>query len=193
MSTGITPTTPGAGGGARERLAAFGEELIQIHDGLRGELARLRADLGRHLAGRAERPRELTAHCLAFCSALTRHHTGEDGGAFPALAAAFPELRPVIDKLVEDHELIRVIQQRLERLLDGVPPEPDPDPDPAHARRVLGELDGLGAILESHFAFEERRIVTALDALPAEAGTTTESLLGLTPPLRPPDRRPPAG
>jgi hypothetical protein len=151
----------------RERLVALGKELIEIHEGLRGELARLREDLG------AGRPRRLKAHCLAFCAALTAHHTGEDDGAFPALAREFPELRPTIDKLVEDHELIRGIQDRLERLLDGVAEEPDA----AEAARVRGELDGLAAIMESHFAFEERRIVAALDALPPGAGTA-ESLLG---------------
>jgi hypothetical protein len=35
-------------------------------------------------------------------------------------------------------------------------------PDPATLRR---ELDGLTAILESHFSFEERRIAAALDTL----------------------------
>jgi hypothetical protein len=52
-------------------------------------------------------------------------------------------------------------------------------PDAAEANRVRGELGGLTAILESHFAFEERRIVAALNALPAEAGTA-ESLLGMS-------------
>lgn len=157
----------------QERLTAFGNELIDIHDTLRAEVARLRADVDAYLAGRGERPRELKAHCLSFCAALTRHHTGEDVGAFPALARAFPELRPTIAKLAEDHELIRVIQHGLERLLDGVA---DP-PDAAEAGRVRGELDGLAAILESHFSYEERTIVAALNELPAGAGTV-DSLLG---------------
>ncbi len=163
--------------GSRERLAALGDALIEIHAWLREELARLRADVGRYLDGRGERPRELKAHCLSFCSALTRHHTGEDAGAFPALAREYPDLAPTIAKLEEDHELISVLQHGLERLLDGIPAEPGA----AEAQRVLGELDGLTAILESHFSFEERRIVTALNALAAEAGTAA-SLLGLPAP-----------
>ncbi|MTE21656.1 hemerythrin domain-containing protein [Streptomyces sp. TRM43335] len=166
------PTGPG------DRLRALGDELVEIHTGLRAELERLRADVDAHLNGRAGRPRQLKAHCLAFCSALTRHHTGEDTGAFLHLARRFPDLRPVIVKLEEDHRLVSGLLHDLERLLDGIPDEPDE----AEARRVMGELDGLAAILESHFSFEERRILDALDALPPEAGTT-ESLLGL--PARP--------
>jgi Hemerythrin HHE cation binding domain len=89
--------------GPAERLTAFGNELIEIHVWLREELARLRADVGSYLDGRGERPRDLKVHCLSFCSALTRHHAGEDVGAFPLLAKASPELRPVIAQLEDDH------------------------------------------------------------------------------------------
>lgn len=61
----------------------------------------------------------------------------------------------------------------LEQLLDAVPDQPDE----AEARRVRSELDGLTAILESHFNFEERRIVTALNELTG-AGASTEGLFG---------------
>lgn len=160
--------------GPRARLTALGTELIEIHQWLRDELTGLRSDVGAFLAGRGERPRPLKAHCLAFCTALTRHHRGEDAGAFVTLAREYPELGPTIDKLVADHRLVRSLQDNIEGLLDGITDEPDP----AQAARVRAELDGLSAILESHFRFEERRIAAALDTLPAEAGTA-ESLLGL--------------
>ncbi len=35
---------------------------------------------------------------------------------------------------------------------------------------AAGELDGLAAIVESHFAFEERRLREALEALDGSAG-----------------------
>jgi hypothetical protein len=44
------------------------------------------------------------------------------------------------------------------------------DPD------LAGELDGLAAIVESHFAFEERRIHEALDALDALDGSAVDLL-----------------
>jgi hemerythrin-like domain-containing protein len=158
-----------------ERLTAFGNELIQIHVRLREELARLKTELDSHLDGRGHRPRELRTHCLAFCSMVSRHHTGEDTGAFPLLARQFPELRPVIVKLAEDHVLVSGILRRLEQLLGGISAEPDA----AEALRVRSELDGLAAILESHFVFEERRITAALNELTAEAGTA-QSLLGMS-------------
>ena len=46
---------------------------------------------------------------------------------------------------------------------------------------MLAELDGLTAIVESHFGFEESTIVAALDALRTDAGTA-EELFGLTAP-----------
>jgi hemerythrin-like domain-containing protein len=161
--------------GPAARLTALGHELISIHLWLREELARLGADVDAYLDGRGERPRDLMAHCLSFCSALSRHHTGEDSGAFPLLAKASPELRPVLAKLAEDHQMVRSILRDLEQLIDGMAAEPDA----AEATRVRGELGGLTAILQSHFAFEERRIVAALNAVPAEAGTA-ESLLGMS-------------
>ncbi|MGN9844336.1 hemerythrin domain-containing protein [Nonomuraea sp. H19] len=146
------------------RLAAFGDQLIEVHDWLRAELARLSDDVDAYLAGGA-RPSELRAHCLSFCTALERHHTGEDDGAFPALATRHPELTPVLDKLREDHKLVSDILHRLRELVEGLDPETGADPQ--EARRVRGELDGLRAIVESHFGYEERSIAEALNALDA--------------------------
>lgn len=154
-----TPTEPNG------RLTAFGNQLIEVHLWLREELARLREDVDSYLDDRGERPRELRAHCLTFCSALNRHHTGEDDGAFPILAEQFPELRPVLEELGRDHHLVAGILRRLEELLGGLGEKADPDP--AEAQRVRSELDGLAALLESHFVYEEKRIVSALNSLSA--------------------------
>ncbi|MFI7467932.1 hemerythrin domain-containing protein [Nonomuraea sp. NPDC049646] len=135
------------------RLAAFGNQLIDVHLRLREELARLR-----DTAGRGGSLRDLRTHCLAFCSAITIHHTGEDATAFPVLAAEFPELRPVLEELSRDHEQVATILRDLETLLAADAPGP---------RDVRTELDGLSALLESHFVYEEKRIVAALNALPA--------------------------
>ncbi|YCK35693.1 hemerythrin domain-containing protein [Actinomadura sp. ATCC 39365] len=136
------------------RLAAFGNQLIDVHLRLREELARLR-----DTAGRGGSLRDLRTHCLTFCSAITTHHTGEDATAFPVLAAEFPELRPVLDELRRDHEQVAVILRDLETLLAS--------DAPGGPRDVRTELDGLSALLESHFVYEEKRIVAALNALPA--------------------------
>ncbi|MFC8080563.1 hemerythrin domain-containing protein [Streptomyces sp. NPDC057307] len=151
--------TPGHSRG--DRLAAFGNQLIDVHIWLREELARLQDDVDGFLAGSGERPRELRSHCLAFCSALTRHHTAEDDNVFPALARQFPELAPVLEQLARDHHMVTAVLGRLQDLLDGI----GPAPDAAEARRVRGELDGLVALVESHFTYEEKKLVAALNAL----------------------------
>lgn len=151
-----------------ERLTAFGNQLIEIHVHLREELARLRASLDSP-DGKLRLSRQLRAHCLGFCAALSRHHTGEDGGAFRVLAEQVPELRPVLAELAEDHRVVAAVLRRVEELVA----------DPAAAGPQLGaELDGLAALLESHFGYEERKLFAALNAVNREAGSTVE-LLGV--------------
>ncbi|WP_435208334.1 hemerythrin domain-containing protein [Micromonospora sp. bgisy143] len=153
-------------GSPTDRLAAVGNQMIEIHLWLRAELARLRADL--------DTPsRDLRAHCLTFCAALGRHHTGEDAGAFRLLADEVPELRPVLANLVADHDVVAGILGRVEELLA--------DDRPLPTAQVRAELDGLAALLESHFRYEEKRLVSALNALTGRPGTA-EQLLGLTAP-----------
>ncbi|MFU8876040.1 hemerythrin domain-containing protein [Micromonospora sp. SL4-19] len=147
------------------RLTALGTQLIEIHDWLREELVRLRASLD----SPGGLTRELRAHCVGFCAALHRHHTGEDAGAFQVLAEQVPELRPVLATLSEDHRVVASILTRVEELVSG----------PVAGPAVRAELDGLAALLESHFTYEERTLVAALDAVSAG---TAEELLGLNVP-----------
>ncbi|MET8876689.1 hemerythrin domain-containing protein [Nocardia sp. NPDC004604] len=151
------------------RARALGQELVAIHHWLRTELTRIRADVSAYAAGSDLRPTQLRAHCTAFCAALTRHHTGEDAAGFPALAGQFPELTPVLAELRADHQLVADILRRLTELLDSIGPD--------NSATVRRELDGLAAILESHFQWEERKLVQAFDEL--EMGARTgEELLG---------------
>jgi hypothetical protein len=125
-----------------DRSVAYGRQLIEIHDRLRDSLDALRRGA----------PADLGLHCLAFCSAVTEHHTGEDSGVFPVLARERPDLREVLDGLAQDHVQIAALLHRLAGLA-------------AHDDRapLLRELDGIAAIVESHFSWEERRLVAALD------------------------------
>ncbi|MFE9692680.1 hemerythrin domain-containing protein [Micromonospora sp. NPDC005806] len=150
------------------RLTALGIQLIEIHHWLREELAKLRASLDSPGDPGTGLTRELRAHCVGFCAALHRHHTGEDGGAFQVLAEQVPELRPVLAELSADHRVVADLLRRIDALLG----------DAADGRSVRAELDGLAALLESHFTYEERKLVAALNQL---AGDPVQ-LLGVTPP-----------
>ncbi|MER6982203.1 hemerythrin domain-containing protein [Streptomyces carpinensis] len=143
---------------SHERLAAFGNQLIEVHLWLREELAALREDVDAYLADGTQL-RELRTHCLTFCSALNRHHTGEESAAFPEVADRFPQLRPVLAELRRDHQLVDASLQRLDALVGQLERKKD---DPTEVRR---ELDSLAALMETHFLYEEKRIVSALNAL----------------------------
>ncbi|MFJ6621996.1 hemerythrin domain-containing protein [Kitasatospora sp. NPDC091335] len=146
------------------RTAALSLELSRAHQDLRRRLADLRTNLGGPRRPDADDGRLLT-HCLAFCTALTNHHQGEDTGLFAQLLRERPDLAPTIAKLVEDHGFITHILTRVRDLADqaaaGAVPGAAPGADPEAIGR---ELDGLAAIMDSHFAYEERAIGAALDA-----------------------------
>ena len=132
---------------ANDRLTAFGNQLIAVHDWLRDTITQLRENVDSPAV-------DLRTHCLAFCHAITRHHTGEDHDAFGLLREQFPTLSPVLDTLSRDHQQIEQLLQRLQHLLDN------------GDRQAVGrELDGIAVLLESHFFYEEKKIITALNSL----------------------------
>jgi Hemerythrin HHE cation binding domain len=145
------------------RFRAYGQQLIEIHIGLRDMLADLREGFVPDA--------ELGVHCLAFCAAVTRHHTGEDTGVFPLLAERHPGLRAFLAGLERDHQVIAGLLTRVSTLSGQLRDEHTP----ARAAAVQSELDGLAAVLETHFIGEEKRLVAVLDAL-----DTSEGLTGLT-------------
>ncbi|GAA1413430.1 hypothetical protein GCM10009639_66590 [Kitasatospora putterlickiae] len=138
-----------------DRAVALSLQLSRAHQDLRRRIAGLRS------APDPLRPEDdtLAAHCLAFCDALTVHHQGEDEGMFAQLVRERPALAPTIAKLVEDHGLISSILSRVREL--ALRPAGSPGSERESIQR---ELDGLTAILESHFRYEERTISAALDA-----------------------------
>jgi hypothetical protein len=180
---------------APDRVAALSEQLIHVHQTLRERLVALRqeaAAAGHHTAAAAGHHtaaaagEDLASHCLSFCAAIHAHHTGEDSQLLPALRAAAPELAPVIDNLREDHALVAGILQQVRALLAPSAPPSTPD-------ELVRQLDGLVAILESHFTYEERRIAAALDTLGPEAWSAGVFAPGQDHPSDPPTQKPPSG
>jgi hemerythrin-like domain-containing protein len=103
--------------------------------------------------------RDLLLFCHGFCTALDGHHRGEDAVLFPAVAAEHPDLAEPLRKLVQDHAMIGHLVGALQA---DITASAGPD--------VLGRhLDGIGAIMESHFRFEERTLLAILDRLSLRA------------------------
>lgn len=151
---------------------AAGRHLIDVHDGLREELDRLR-DLVAQVEQGKVRPQEVRSHvnrmtirqndwtlgvyCESYCRILTGHHTLEDRSVFPHLRRAEPALEPVLDRLGEEHdaisELVERVDQALVALVSGAKDGME---------RVRDEVDLLTDALTSHFSYEERELIEPL-------------------------------
>lgn len=136
------------------RLIAWDHELRSAHSRLRAALAATREALDQGEAA-PHAASELVLYCIGFCAALDGHHSAEDRQLFPALRAEHPELGGVIDKLMQDHSMLAYLLASLRSAAERG--------DDAAA--IGGHLDGIAAIMESHFRFEEREILEPLRAL----------------------------
>lgn len=117
----------------------------------------------------AEDPaRELLLFCHGFCSALNAHHTGEDRTRFPAIEATRPDLATVLHALRQDHSMIGHLLGGLEAAVSSR----------SSPEVLAGHLEGIAAIMESHFRYEERQLLTVLEglALDADPGEALETL-----------------
>lgn len=103
---------------------------------------------------------DLLIYCYGFCTALDGHHRSEDAGLFPQIAANRPDLAPVLAKLSQDHSMMAHLIGGLQKALTS-----GADRDTLH-----GHLDGIGAIMESHFRYEERSLLSVLDGIPLTLG-----------------------
>ncbi|MFI6941984.1 hemerythrin domain-containing protein [Streptomyces sp. NPDC050418] len=135
-----------------DRVTAWGAELRRVHGKLRTALALARAGLDGGAPGEATT--DLLLFCHGFCAALSGHHRAEDGALFPELVRARPDLAPVIAKLSADHNMI-------EHLIGGLQKAVTESTDPEVVHR---HLDGIEAVMETHFKYEERELVAVLDA-----------------------------
>ncbi len=140
---------------SQNRLVAWDRELSVAHDRLRHALRLVRESL----ADEGSPGRDLLLYCHGFCAALTGHHLGEDSVLFPALDVGHPELGEVIAQLRDDHGMIAYLLLELDHALRAyAPPE-----------ELARHLDGIGAIMESHFGYEERRLLPLLARLELDA------------------------
>ena len=156
-----------------------GQHLVDVHDGLRAELTRIRDVLGQvrqgHLtAGHArsvvstmtlrQNNWTLGAYCEAYCRFVTGHHTLEDRSLFPHLRRTQPGLGPVLDRLEQEHHVIHEVLEEFDRALvrlvtdDGI--GQSGSDALAEVQRVV---DRLSETLLDHLSYEEEQLVEALD------------------------------
>ena len=149
---------------------AIAGHLVEIHDHLRAELARIRDLIGQVKdAASAAQVRSainqmtlrqnswtLGAYCASYCRIVTGHHTLEDQAVFPHLRAAEPSLVPVLDRLADEHKTIHQVLEDVDAALVE------------HLRSTDGfdglqeTADILSDVLLSHLAYEEAQLVEPL-------------------------------
>lgn len=142
---------------------AWYDEMQAVHSRLRRALELVRDAVHDDDPDLNDPVTDLLVYCRGFCTALTRHHTAEDAVLFPELERRNPNLADVLRRLRLDHGMIAYLVADLEHALDRAT-------DPAASRdAVVRHLDGVGAIMESHFRYEERALGGVLAALDLRA------------------------
>jgi hemerythrin-like domain-containing protein len=159
---GRVPVGEGVGGhrssGSAGRARALGAELRRLHDRIREVLDDARDGIDPGAGGASvvgDLADDLVLRCHAVCTTLGAHHRDEDTALFPWLRREHPGLGDVVDRLEQDHAMIGSLLAGLEGAVRSG----------ASGRVVLGHLEGVDAIMESHFRYEERELVPLLDAI----------------------------
>jgi alkanesulfonate monooxygenase SsuD/methylene tetrahydromethanopterin reductase-like flavin-dependent oxidoreductase (luciferase family) len=153
---------------------ASGQHLIDVHDGLRSELARIHELIDQVAAGTMDvgtarshintmtmRQNKWTlgTYCEAYCRVVTTHHTLEDRSLFPHLRDADSRLTPVIDRLEQEHHAIHDVLEGVDRALVAFVATPD------GMAELRAAVDLLSDTLLSHLAYEERELVEPIARL----------------------------
>ncbi len=144
------------------RLIAWDAELREAHRRLRRALHAAQESASASIAGRGaggSPARDLLLYCHGFCLALSAHHLGEDDALFPALEAQHPRLRELIGRLRQDHSMIAHLLTQLDHAVASH----------ASVEHLGRHLEGLAAIMESHFRYEERELLDILSELDLDA------------------------
>jgi alkanesulfonate monooxygenase SsuD/methylene tetrahydromethanopterin reductase-like flavin-dependent oxidoreductase (luciferase family)/hemerythrin-like domain-containing protein len=154
---------------------AGSQQLIDIHDHLRAELARVRslvhqvADGAVDVAAARSEINTMTmrqnnwtlgAFCESYCRFVTLHHTLEDQMLYPQLRRGDARLGPVLDRLTEEHHVIHGVLERVDRALVAMVGEPE------RITELSAAVDLLTDTLLSHLSYEERELVEPMARLP---------------------------
>ena len=146
-----------------QRLRAWSREMREVHRKLRAAL-----DLARDAVDDESTADPLDGdpllYCWGFCAALDGHHRSEDRALFPRLRDERPDLAPVLAQLVQDHNMIEHLIGGLRRAMDAG----------AGTEEKVRHLDGIAAVMETHFRYEERRLLDVLDEIDLDGAEPAE-------------------
>ncbi|QCB92357.1 hemerythrin domain-containing protein [Cellulomonas shaoxiangyii] len=142
----------------RSRIVAWDRQLRDVHARLRDSLQIARDAIDDDAASGDRLTSDLRLFCTGFCAALDGHHRSEDAAMFPDLVALDPSLADVVAQLVRDHS---VLAQLLGSLQEAVEAGHD-------AAALHRHLDGIEAIMETHFRYEEKRLLEPLARLTSD-------------------------
>jgi hemerythrin-like domain-containing protein len=169
---GPRPAADAEYGRAGQTLA---QELVAVHDHLRGELSQLRDMIAQVTAGsldpgtaRSEiakltmRQNQWTigAYCESYCRLVGQHHTIEDQALFPGLRSLDRRLTPVVDRLHAEHLMIAGVLERVDTALVALVTLPV-----AGMPELRAAVDLLTDTLLSHLSYEEGELVEPLGRL----------------------------
>jgi hypothetical protein len=173
----LRPHGPKPSAGAEYSAAgrAVAQELVAVHDHLRGELSQLREMIGQVAAGsldpgtaRSEiakltmRQNQWTvgAYCESYCRLVGTHHTIEDRALFPGLRSLDQRLVPVVDRLHAEHVVIAGVLERVDAALVALVTSPA-----TGMLELRSAVDLLTDTLLSHLSYEEGELVEPLGRL----------------------------
>jgi Hemerythrin HHE cation binding domain len=156
-STGRIRINTGCGRSVAEiEIAGRIERLRQVRDG-----AMRAGDARAALNEMALRQNDWTlgAFCARYCGIVTQHHGAEDASMFPHLTRREPQLKPVIDRLTEEHLVIHDAINEVDRALIQHMTRPE------NHDAIQSAIDYLTDALLSHLAYEEHELVEPLARL----------------------------
>lgn len=147
------------------------QHLVDVHDALRAELAKLRDivdQVVRGALGIGEARSSINAmtlrqndwtlgtYCQSYCRFVTGHHSLEDTGIFPHLRMSDAGLAPVLDRLQEEHVAIHDVIEAVDRALVEMVA------NPGDHTALVAAVDLMTDTMLSHLAYEERELVEPL-------------------------------
>jgi hemerythrin-like domain-containing protein len=154
-----------------DRGRAAGQHLIDVHDHLRSELSKVR-DIVRQVQAGQRTPHDardaiakmtlrqndwiMGAYCASYCRVVATHHSIEDESILPYLRRTEAGLRPVLDRLEEEHRVIHGVIEEVDAALVAWIERP------GEGESLDAAVDALTDTLLSHLSYEERELVEPL-------------------------------